>query len=329
MEESRLWLGQSPTFTDTNSEEPVMVYQLVVLIVWSLKQQFRLKGLINSIYKKNSGLVTTISSSRVEVVVVALIFSIKSAVVGFIIEKQGRDTQIELSTSWKICGEEIRKNRTSPLQKKLTQLPAVDKRHDPAKLPSKLHLFACVDVLAQSLFSLHSDCASNLAFLDLLHVNCRQLSKMFFFMDSFFIFFLLQLALVSINMPFSFLFLATCCVFYQECFSFLYLPNEKTQWYEKKLKKKRPDYVVCHKSREKKAEKKKQEKKCYSHHQNNQINILFLRLRLESRDWSSIVDSLWQLLAKQIIFQMWCLLCQTTQDLSSIPTQQISTIIDF
>ncbi|KNZ53624.1 hypothetical protein VP01_3182g1 [Puccinia sorghi] len=37
------------------------------------------------------------------------------------------------------------------LQKKLAQLPVVDMWHAPAKLPSKLHLFACVDVLAQSL----------------------------------------------------------------------------------------------------------------------------------------------------------------------------------
>ncbi|KNZ46016.1 hypothetical protein VP01_761g2 [Puccinia sorghi] len=36
-------------------------------------------------------------------------------------------------------------------QKKLDPLPAVDMQHAPAKLPSKLHLFACVDVLEQSL----------------------------------------------------------------------------------------------------------------------------------------------------------------------------------
>ncbi|KNZ43646.1 hypothetical protein VP01_9g4 [Puccinia sorghi] len=45
---------------------------------------------------------------------------------------------------------------------KLAQLIAVDMRHAPAKLPSKLHLFSCVDVLAQSLCSLNSDCESNL-----------------------------------------------------------------------------------------------------------------------------------------------------------------------
>ena len=44
------------------------------------------------------------------------------------------------------------------LQKKLDQLPAVDIQHAPAKLPSKLHIFAYVDFLAQSLCSVHSDC---------------------------------------------------------------------------------------------------------------------------------------------------------------------------
>ena len=48
------------------------------------------------------------------------------------------------------------------LQKKLDQLPAVDIQHAPAKLPSKLHIFAYVDFLAQSLCSVHSDCASKL-----------------------------------------------------------------------------------------------------------------------------------------------------------------------
>ncbi|KNZ61516.1 hypothetical protein VP01_138g2 [Puccinia sorghi] len=47
-------------------------------------------------------------------------------------------------------------------QKNPAQLPAVDMQHAPAKLPSKLHLFACVDVLAQSLCSLQNDCASKL-----------------------------------------------------------------------------------------------------------------------------------------------------------------------
>ncbi|KNZ52761.1 hypothetical protein VP01_3457g1 [Puccinia sorghi] len=37
------------------------------------------------------------------------------------------------------------------LQKKLSQLPGVDMQHAPAKLPSKLHLFSYVDVLAKSL----------------------------------------------------------------------------------------------------------------------------------------------------------------------------------
>ena len=45
-------------------------------------------------------------------------------------------------------------------KKKLSQLPAVDMQHAPAKLPSKLHLSAYVDSLAQSLCSMHSDCAS-------------------------------------------------------------------------------------------------------------------------------------------------------------------------
>ncbi|KNZ54463.1 hypothetical protein VP01_293g5 [Puccinia sorghi] len=42
-------------------------------------------------------------------------------------------------------------DNTSPLEKKLAQLLAVDMKHAPTKLPSKLHLFACVDVLAQSI----------------------------------------------------------------------------------------------------------------------------------------------------------------------------------
>ncbi|KNZ61953.1 hypothetical protein VP01_132g6 [Puccinia sorghi] len=50
----------------------------------------------------------------------------------------------------------------NPLKKELNQLPAVDMQHAAAKLPSKLHLFACVDFLEQSLCSLHSDCASKL-----------------------------------------------------------------------------------------------------------------------------------------------------------------------
>ena len=46
--------------------------------------------------------------------------------------------------------------------KKLSQLPAVDMQHAPAKLPSKLHLSAYVDLLAQSLCSMHSHCTSKL-----------------------------------------------------------------------------------------------------------------------------------------------------------------------
>ncbi|KNZ51771.1 hypothetical protein VP01_3818g3 [Puccinia sorghi] len=45
---------------------------------------------------------------------------------------------------------------------RLLQLDVVDMRHAPSKLPSKLHLFASVDVLSQSLCSLNSDCASKL-----------------------------------------------------------------------------------------------------------------------------------------------------------------------
>ena len=92
------------------------------------------------------------------------------------------------------------------LQKKLDQLPAVDIQHAPAKLPSKLHMFAYVDFLAQWLCSVHSDCAvwtvtvqcaqwlcipawlnqywrkvwvTPQASLDFQHVNCRQLSMFF------------------------------------------------------------------------------------------------------------------------------------------------------
>ncbi|KNZ56329.1 hypothetical protein VP01_2432g1 [Puccinia sorghi] len=46
--------------------------------------------------------------------------------------------------------------------KQLAQLPAVDMQHAPANLPSKIHIFSYVDVLAQSLCSMHSDCASKL-----------------------------------------------------------------------------------------------------------------------------------------------------------------------
>ncbi|KNZ51661.1 hypothetical protein VP01_386g5 [Puccinia sorghi] len=53
------------------------------------------------------------------------------------------------------------------LQKKLSQPPAVDMQHAPAKPSFRLHLF------------MRSDCASKLASWDFLHVNCRQLSKFF------------------------------------------------------------------------------------------------------------------------------------------------------
>ncbi|KNZ59266.1 hypothetical protein VP01_1770g2 [Puccinia sorghi] len=73
-----------------------------------------------------------------------------------------------------------------PLQKKLDQLHAVEMQHAPAKLPFKLQMFAYVEFLAQSLCSLHSDCASKLASWDFLHVNCRQLSKLFLQLDQLF-----------------------------------------------------------------------------------------------------------------------------------------------
>ncbi|KNZ47527.1 hypothetical protein VP01_632g2 [Puccinia sorghi] len=59
------------------------------------------------------------------------------------------------------------------LQKKLSQLPTVDMQHAPAKLSSKLHLFECVDVLAQSL----KVGVTTEASWEFLNVNCRQLSK--------------------------------------------------------------------------------------------------------------------------------------------------------
>ncbi|KNZ52264.1 hypothetical protein VP01_362g6 [Puccinia sorghi] len=85
------------------------------------------------------------------------------------------------------------------LQKKLDQLHAVDMQHFPAKLPFKLHLFAYVEFLAQSLCSLHSDCASKLAWLnhfwrkvgviteascEFLHVNCRQIFSVEFRLEN-------------------------------------------------------------------------------------------------------------------------------------------------
>ncbi|KNZ46714.1 hypothetical protein VP01_700g4 [Puccinia sorghi] len=57
-------------------------------------------------------------------------------------------------------------------KKKLAQLPAVDMQHAPANLSSKLHQFAYLDVLSQSLkFGVT---------IEFLHVNCRQLSRLFF-----------------------------------------------------------------------------------------------------------------------------------------------------
>ncbi|KNZ53663.1 hypothetical protein VP01_316g3 [Puccinia sorghi] len=63
-------------------------------------------------------------------------------------------------------------------KKKLSQWPAVEMQHAPANLPSKLHMFAYVDVLAQSLciLSLPSDLTTEFSW-DFLHAKCRQLSK--------------------------------------------------------------------------------------------------------------------------------------------------------
>ena len=58
--------------------------------------------------------------------------------------------------------EQNRDKHHTTLQKKLSQLPAVDMQHAPAKLPSKLHLSAYVDLLAQSLCSMHSHCESKI-----------------------------------------------------------------------------------------------------------------------------------------------------------------------
>ncbi|KNZ62511.1 putative signal peptide protein [Puccinia sorghi] len=52
-------------------------------------------------------------------------------------------------------------------------------QHAPAKLPFKLHMFAYVEFLAQSLCIMHSECALKLDSWDFLHVNCRQLSELF------------------------------------------------------------------------------------------------------------------------------------------------------
>ncbi|KNZ50212.1 hypothetical protein VP01_453g4 [Puccinia sorghi] len=57
--------------------------------------------------------------------------------------------------------------------KQLAQLPAVDMQHAPAKLSSKLHLCACVDILAQSPCSMHSDSASKLGLINF-GERCRQ-----------------------------------------------------------------------------------------------------------------------------------------------------------
>ena len=75
---------------------------------------------------------------------------------------------------WKYWEEEawikslkVAERAKKALQEKLDQLPAVDIQHAPAKLPSKLHMFAYVDFLAQSLCSVHSDCASKLGWINI------------------------------------------------------------------------------------------------------------------------------------------------------------------
>ncbi|KNZ47625.1 hypothetical protein VP01_626g1 [Puccinia sorghi] len=60
---------------------------------------------------------------------------------------------------------------SSHCKRKLSQLPAVNMQHAPVKPSSKLHLFAYVDVLVNSV------CKASWEFL---HVNCRQLSKFLF-----------------------------------------------------------------------------------------------------------------------------------------------------
>ncbi|KNZ62141.1 ring finger domain protein [Puccinia sorghi] len=54
--------------------------------------------------------------------------------------------------SWESCSQILWLNSLT-LQTKLAQLPAADMQHAPAKLPSKLHMFAYVDFLAHSLNS--------------------------------------------------------------------------------------------------------------------------------------------------------------------------------
>ncbi|KNZ45219.1 hypothetical protein VP01_8373g1, partial [Puccinia sorghi] len=71
-----------------------------------------------------------------------------------------------LKSTWKFTSTLLKAQRVLllilALQKKLDQLPAVDMQHASAKLPFKLHMFAYVKCLAQSLCSLHSDCESKL-----------------------------------------------------------------------------------------------------------------------------------------------------------------------
>ncbi|KNZ43719.1 hypothetical protein VP01_993g4 [Puccinia sorghi] len=67
-----------------------------------------------------------------------------------------------------------KKSNKESLQKELAQMPAVDIQHAPAKLSSKLHLFACVGVLALSLYRRLEVRVTTEASWEFLQVNCRQ-----------------------------------------------------------------------------------------------------------------------------------------------------------
>ncbi|KNZ62533.1 hypothetical protein VP01_1258g2 [Puccinia sorghi] len=70
------------------------------------------------------------------------------------------------------------------LQKKLSQLPAVDMQDSPSKLPSKLNMFAYLDFLAHDwavfTVTLQMVSVTTEASWEFLNVNCRQSSKFFF-----------------------------------------------------------------------------------------------------------------------------------------------------
>ncbi|KNZ59292.1 hypothetical protein VP01_1765g3 [Puccinia sorghi] len=83
--------------------------------------------------------------------------------------------------SWKLpiwsvqCGRLIEHRKGGGLYSLSISLRIFDMQHPPAKLPFKLHIFSCVEFLAQSLCIGVTTEAS----WDFLHVNCRQLSKFF------------------------------------------------------------------------------------------------------------------------------------------------------